>query len=73
MDHELPRAARFWSVLYAIDQDWAETTRKKNLRPAGACTRPTTYESHAAPLSSFPSKSAREAINAQPLEKVKLG
>jgi hypothetical protein len=29
MYHDLPRAARFWSVLVAIDQDLAETTRKK--------------------------------------------
>jgi hypothetical protein len=28
MYHDLPRAARFWSVLLAIDQDLAETTRK---------------------------------------------
>ena len=29
MYHDLPRAARFWSFLFAIDQDLAETTRKK--------------------------------------------
>jgi hypothetical protein len=29
MYHELPRTARFWPVLLAIDQDLAETTRKK--------------------------------------------
>jgi hypothetical protein len=29
MYHDLPRAARFWSVLLAIDQDLAEMTRKK--------------------------------------------
>ena len=29
MYHDLPRAARFWSFLYAIDQDLAETTRTK--------------------------------------------
>ena len=28
MYHDLPRAARFWSVLLAIDQDLAETARK---------------------------------------------
>jgi len=27
MYHHLPRAARFWSFLFAIDQDLAETTR----------------------------------------------
>jgi hypothetical protein len=32
--HELPRAARLWSVLLAIDQDLAETTRK-NACPCG--------------------------------------
>jgi hypothetical protein len=32
MYHDLPRAARFWSVLLAIDQDLAETTR------ANACS-----------------------------------
>ncbi len=34
MYHDLPRAARFWSVLFAIDQDLAETTRK-NACPCG--------------------------------------
>ena len=29
MYHDLPRTARFWSVLFAIDQDLAEETRKK--------------------------------------------
>jgi hypothetical protein len=29
MYHDLPRAARFWSVLRAIDQDLAETARKE--------------------------------------------
>jgi hypothetical protein len=29
MYHDLPRAARFWSFLLAIDQDLAEETRKK--------------------------------------------
>ena len=29
MYHELPHAARLWSVLFAIDQDLAEETRKK--------------------------------------------
>jgi hypothetical protein len=29
MYHDLPRAARLWSVLFAIDQDLAEKTRKK--------------------------------------------
>ena len=29
MYHDLPRAARFWSFLFAIDQDLAETTRQK--------------------------------------------
>ena len=34
MYHELPRSARFWSVLLAIDQDLAENTRK-NACPCG--------------------------------------
>jgi hypothetical protein len=29
MYHDLPRGARFWSFLLAIDEDLAETTRKK--------------------------------------------
>jgi hypothetical protein len=29
MYHDLPRTARLWSVLFAIDQDLAEETRKK--------------------------------------------
>ena len=28
MYHELPRSASFWSFLFAIDQDLAETARK---------------------------------------------
>jgi hypothetical protein len=34
MYHDLPRAARFWSVLLAIDKDLAETSRK-NACPCG--------------------------------------
>ena len=34
MYHDLPRAARFWSFLLAIDQDLAETARK-NACPCG--------------------------------------
>jgi hypothetical protein len=34
MYHDLPHSARFWSVLFAIDQDLAETTRK-NACPCG--------------------------------------
>ncbi len=29
MYHDLPRTARFWSFLFAVDQDLAETTRKQ--------------------------------------------
>ena len=29
MYHDLPRSARFWSFLRAVDQDLAEETRKK--------------------------------------------
>ena len=29
MYHDLPRAARFWSFLFAVDQDLAETARKQ--------------------------------------------
>ena len=35
MYHDLPRAARFWLVLLAIDQDLAETTRKNGCRCGG--------------------------------------
>jgi hypothetical protein len=35
MYHDLPRAARFWSVLRAIDQDLAETARKKACQCGG--------------------------------------
>ena len=34
MYHELPRTARFWLVLLAIDHDLAETSRK-NACPCG--------------------------------------
>jgi hypothetical protein len=42
MYHELPRAARFWSVLFAIDQDLAETTRK-NECPCDGCLHSANY------------------------------
>jgi hypothetical protein len=35
MYHALPRTARFWSVLLAIDHDLAETTRKNSCRCSG--------------------------------------
>jgi hypothetical protein len=34
MYHDLPRSARFWSALFAIDRELAETTRK-NACPCG--------------------------------------
>ena len=35
MYHDLPRTARFWSVLLAMDQDLAETTRKNGCSCGG--------------------------------------
>jgi hypothetical protein len=35
MYHDLPHAASFWSFLFAIDRDLAETTRKKGCRCGG--------------------------------------
>jgi hypothetical protein len=35
MYHDLPRTARFWSVLFAIDQDIAETARKEGCSCGG--------------------------------------
>jgi hypothetical protein len=35
MYHDLPRTARFWSVLFAIDQDVAETARKEGCSCGG--------------------------------------
>jgi hypothetical protein len=35
MYHDLPRTARFWLVLFAIDQDFAETTRKNGCSCGG--------------------------------------
>ena len=35
MYHDLPRAARFWSFLLAIDEDLAETTRKQGCACGG--------------------------------------
>jgi hypothetical protein len=35
MYHDLPRTARFWSVLFAIDRDLAETTRKEGCSCGG--------------------------------------
>ena len=56
MYHDLPRTARFWSFLFAIDQDLAETRLARTAVPAAdACTPPTTSASPGAPPSSFPS------------------
>ena len=60
MYHDLPRTARFWSFLFAVDQDLAETTRKKAVPAADACTPPTTSGSPGALPSSFPSPSASD-------------
>jgi hypothetical protein len=35
MYHDLPRAAEFWSFLFEIDQDLAETTRQEGCRCGG--------------------------------------
>jgi hypothetical protein len=35
--HDLPRDARLWSFLHAIDQDLAETTRKGDVPAVDAC------------------------------------
>jgi hypothetical protein len=60
MYHDLPRAARFWSVLFAIDQDLVETTRK-NACPCGGRLHSANYlRKPAAHLSSFASKNARD-------------
>jgi hypothetical protein len=42
MYHDLPRPARFWSVLLAIDHDLAETTRK-NACPCGGRLHASNY------------------------------
>jgi len=39
MYHDLPRGARFWSFLLAIDEDLAETTRKKGCPCGGRLHR----------------------------------
>ena len=60
MYHDLPRAARFWSVLRAIDQDLAEKPARKHVPVADVCTPPTTSGNHAALPPSYPSKSASD-------------
>jgi hypothetical protein len=35
MDHDLPRTARFWSFLFAVDQDLAETARQEGCSCGG--------------------------------------
>ena len=60
MYHDLPRTARLWSVLLAIDQDLAETTRKKHVPAAAASIPPTTPASRGALLCNFPSHSASD-------------
>ena len=60
MYHDLPRTARFWSFLLAIDQDLAEKPARKRVRAADACTAPTTSGSRGALPSSYPSHSASD-------------
>ena len=38
MYHDLPRTARFWSFLLAVDQDLAEKPARKHVPAAAACT-----------------------------------
>ena len=47
MYHDLPRAARFWSFLLAVDQDLAETTRKQGC-PCGGRLHCANYPRQAA-------------------------
>ena len=42
MYHDLPHTARFWSFLCAVDQDLAETARKKAC-PCGGCLHRSNY------------------------------
>ncbi len=58
MYHDLPQAANFWSFLFAVDQDLAETVARMAVRAVDACIAPTTPVSHAASLSSWLKNSA---------------
>ena len=60
MYHDLPRTARFWSFLLAVDQDLAEKPARKRVPAADACTPPTTSGSRAALPSSYPRHSASD-------------
>ena len=42
MYHDLPHTARFWLFLFAVDQDLAETARKKAC-PCGGCLHRSNY------------------------------
>ena len=56
MYHDLPRTARFWWCLFAIDQDLANAIRKNGCScAADACTPPTTSGAPRASPTSFPS------------------
>ena len=58
MYHELPGAASFWSFLFAIDQDLAETARKNVCSCGGHLHRGDYVGSPAAPPPRFPSSCA---------------
>ncbi len=60
MYHDLPRTARFWSFLLAIDQDFAEEARKKACPCGGRLHCTTTSASRAALSSSYPRHSASD-------------
>jgi hypothetical protein len=65
MYHELPRSARFWSFLLAIDQDLAEATHKEaylcggRLHCANYLRKPRGTRLQLAKVSARPSHAAR--------------
>jgi hypothetical protein len=64
MYHDLPRTARFWSFLLAVDQDLAEETRKKPALVAATCTRPTIPGSGGVRPFNYPRSNASDRASA---------
>ena len=61
MYHDLPRTARFWSVLLAIDHDLAEKTRKLACPRGGRLHTTNSSVSRVAPPYNFPRRSASDS------------
>ena len=66
MYHDLPRVARFWSVLRAIDQNLAETARNK-AHPCGGRLHAASYlcKPRGTPVQQSEAWSSRQTANSE--------